>query len=78
MVPFDLWAQGLVLIAWNLLIVGIPCFLITKIGLKLIHQLGHYPSNAPGIHMGIFVKLMLVEVTTFIVLAASYQVLSWK
>ncbi len=67
---------GMVFIGIFLIIVSIPCVGITYVGLKLIYDLGHFPSKTPIIQMSVLLKLAIIEIISVTLLVIFYHMLS--
>ena len=63
-----------VLVFWVMML--IPCIGIGWMGKKLIDQLGRYPSRTPAVQMSVLVKLVVLEVVSFTLLAGFLKALS--
>jgi hypothetical protein len=74
MVAFDLWKEAFVFGVIYAVIITIPCVIAGIMGVKMINQLGTYPSKTPFIQMSIFFKLVLLEIVTFTLLVGFYHV----
>ena len=73
MIPFDLWSESLIFSSIFAFIVLVPCVLVALIGRNMIRQLGQYPSKTPAIQMSIFLKLVTIEVVTFIMMIGFFR-----
>ena len=73
MIPFNLWAESFIFAAIYAVVILVPCALVTWIGRDMINQLGRWPTKTPAIQMGIFWKLVVIEVVTFIVMTRVFQ-----
>ncbi|MBF0385631.1 MAG: hypothetical protein HQL27_07135 [Candidatus Omnitrophica bacterium] len=73
MVEFTDWSQALVFFLIFSVIVLLPCFVVTKLGTKVIDELGYFPSKAAIIHMKAFWWLVCTEILTFVVLMGFFN-----
>ena len=60
----------------NAVMVGVPCFFTALLGVRLIENLGQYPSRSARLQMGICIQLLLVEVFGFAMQAMLFQFFS--
>ena len=65
MVAFDLWRQALIFGSVYFFIILISCLLTLFMGLKVINQLGRYPTRAPQILMRSCFPFICLVVMTF-------------
>lgn len=73
---FQFWHEGFLFIGLFMLMVGVPCFLTALLGVRLIENLGQYPSRSARMQMGVCLQLLLVEIFTFLILALFFHVFS--
>ncbi len=78
MVEFNLWKEAFIFATLYSFGIIVACFFVTKLGCKMIEQLGVYPSKTPIIQMSIFLKLVVLEILTFIYLIVFFQIYSVK
>ena len=72
---FRYWTEGFKLIGMFLLFIGVPCFIISRLGIKLITKLGNHPSRSAEIQMSIFWQTVTLMFFTFLCLVGSFYVL---
>lgn len=72
----ETWSVGIVMIAIVFVIVAIPCLFTGWLGYKMLKKLAYFPSKNPAIQMGIFLKLLIVEVVSITLLLVFYHVLA--
>ena len=68
MVDFSLWFESFIFVFVFAIIIIIPCVLVIMIGKKAVEDMGRYPTKIPLIQMSIFLKLVAIEVATFMAL----------
>jgi len=73
---FEFWYQGFIFIGMILLIVGLPCLLTAILGTRLIDEIGNRPSSSARLHMGVCLKLLLVEIFSFAMLVVFFRIFS--
>ncbi len=73
---FEYWYQGFIFIGMILLIVGLPCTLTAIMGTRLIDEIGNRPSSSAHLHMGVCIKLLLVEIFSFGMLLLFFHMFS--
>ena len=61
---FRLWYEGLKIVLSFSFVVGLPCILVTLIGMKMINDLGNSPSKSASIQTGTIWKLFIIEIVT--------------
>ena len=71
---FGYWYEGLIFIGIFLLMVGLPCWAIAALGTKLINNLGQYPSKSAKYQMDVALKLLAIEIGTFIFMAVFFRI----
>ena len=76
MVSFQLWGASLKFALTYSIIILVPCVCVALMGKKMINELGRYPSKTPAIQMSVVWKFVIVEVITFSLLIAFYNVFS--
>ncbi|HNV24035.1 MAG TPA: hypothetical protein PLH56_06490 [Candidatus Omnitrophota bacterium] len=74
MVDFNLWIESFIFISVFSLIIIIPCVLVVIIGKKAIEDMGRYPTKISLIQMSIFLKLVVIEISTFTALLTFLRV----
>ncbi len=72
MVKFNLWIEGFIFVGVFSVIIIVPCVLVALMGVKMIHQLGQYPTRTPVVQMSILFKLVMIEAVTFLCLSGFY------
>jgi hypothetical protein len=73
---FQYWTEGLIFIGLMLFVVGVPCVAVAVLGTKLIDHIGQYPTKSAKLQMSVCVQLLLVEIFSFLVLAAFFKIFS--
>ena len=73
---FEYWNEGLVFIGCFLVMVGFPCLMVGFLGPKLIDEIGTWPTKTAQAQMKMFIPILLVEVVSFGMLAAFFQIFS--
>ena len=73
---FEYWYQGWIFIGMILLIVGLPCVLTAILGTRLIDEIGNRPSSSAQLHMGVCLKLLVVEIFSFAMLILFFHIFS--
>lgn len=76
MVVFNLWAESFIFCSVYAILVLVPCILVAIMGKNMINKLGQYPSRTPAIQMGVFLRLISLEVVTFGLLIGFYHIFS--
>ena len=66
-------SAGLILISIFFVIIVIPCVGVSVLGVKMLNQLGQFPSKTPAIQLSIVKKLVLFEVIGFTLLIIFYH-----
>lgn len=66
------WGQGLVIIAMFTIVIAIPCFAVGVLGTKLINYIGQYPSKSAKKQTATCIKLVILEVISFVLLACIF------
>ena len=74
MTEFTSWAESFVVLGIFSLIIILPCAFVAMMGVKLIEQIGNYPSKTPVIQMGILYKLVFLEIVTALAFFIFYNV----
>ncbi len=75
---FQFWTEGIIFIGIFLIIILIPCLGVSIMGYRMIQKLGYQPSQTPVIQMSIFLKLIVLEIISFILLIGFYRIFSVK
>ena len=73
---FQYWTEGLIFIGVMLFVVGVPCVAVAILGTRLIDHIGQYPTKSARLQMGVCVQLLVVQVVSFLMLAAFFKVFS--
>ena len=68
------WHATFILIGLFFIIIMGPCFAVAVMGYKTIEEMGRYPSKTPFIQMGIFWKLVPLEIISFLLLLVFYHI----
>ncbi len=71
---FEYWGEGIKFIIIFFFLMTIPCVGTALIGYRMLSKLGSFPSKTPFIQMSIFLKLIAIEVVSFILLIAFYNI----
>jgi len=56
-------------------IMSIACIGISWVGIRLINDLGRYPSKTPAIQMGVMFKVVIIEVVSMTLLVLFFKLL---
>ena len=72
---FKHWFQGLEMIFMFLMAVAVPCFFVGLWGSRMINDLGNHPSKSAQIQASAGWKIVLVEITSFILLVGVFMFL---
>ena len=78
MIEFNLWGESFIFAIVYAVLIIVPCILVVLLGRKMINQLGYFPTRTPIIQMSIFLKLVIVEVVTFVLLIGFYHFFAGK
>ena len=73
---FQYWQEGFIFIGIFAVVVGVPCFAVTVLGTKLINHLGRYPTKSATLQMKVCIKLLVVEMFSFTLLALVFHIFS--
>jgi hypothetical protein len=73
---FEYWHEGLLFIGLFLVMVGVPCFFTAILGVRLIEDLGQWPSKSARLQMGVCVQILCVEIAAFLMLAGFFKFFS--
>ncbi len=73
---FEFWGEGILFIFIFLIIVGIPCVGVAILGYRMICELGYFPSKTPAIQTGVFFKLIILEIISFLFIIIFYHLFS--
>ncbi|MCD4779207.1 MAG: hypothetical protein K8S27_01470 [Candidatus Omnitrophica bacterium] len=76
MVEFDQWREAIIFCSIVGIIVVIPCFLTAKMSIKMIDQLGRYPSKTPSIIMSMCIPFSVLVFLTYFFLLLFYHFFS--
>ena len=73
---FQYWTEGLIFIGLMLFVVGVPCVAVAVLGTKLIDHIVQYPTKSARLQMGVCVQLLVIEILSFLLLAAFFKIFS--
>ena len=73
---FEYWTEGFIFIGFFLVIVGLPCVMAVILGVKLIDHIGMYPTKSSAMQMSVALKLAVVQVISFVMLAVFFRIFS--
>ena len=73
---FEHWNSGILLVVGFFFLMLIPCVSVAIIGYRMLTKLGQYPSKTPEIQMSIWLKLLIIEVFSFVMIYIFYT-LCW-
>ena len=73
MVEFSQWSESLIFAAVFAVLIIVPCILVTLMGRKFIDKLGRFPTQTAFIQIGIFLRLLILEIVTFTCILGFYQ-----
>lgn len=73
---FTYWYEGLIFIAIFMVVIAIPCVLVSLLGSRLIYQLGQYPTKSGKVNVDLALPLLGSMIVSFGVLFAFYRYFS--
>ena len=73
---FHYWYEGLLFVSFFAVIIGLPCYFVTLFGTKMINDLGNFPTKTAKIQTSILWKVLIVEIVSFMMLTAFFQIFS--
>lgn len=73
---FKYWYEGIMFILLFGTLIGVPCFLTAWLGSRMINDVGNAPTQAAKIQLSVGWKILIIQVITFIALAAFFQFFS--
>ena len=73
---FTYWYEGLIFIAIFMVVIAIPCVLVSFLGSRLIYQLGQYPTKSGKQNLDMALPLLGSMVVSFGLLFAFYRYFS--
>lgn len=59
-----------------IVVVWLPCLGVAILGVRLMERMGRYPSKTPVFQMNTFLKLAVLEIIAFGLLATLYHLLA--
>ncbi len=73
---FRFWYEGILFISYFALIIGLPCFMVSLLGTKMINDLGNFPTKSAKIQTVTLLQLFVVEIIASTMLFIFYRVFS--
>ena len=74
MIAFDLWIESLIFAAVYAVCILVPCAFVAILGRRTIEELGRWPTQTAAIQMKVCLKLIFLEIGTFLCLIGFYHV----
>jgi F0F1-type ATP synthase membrane subunit c/vacuolar-type H+-ATPase subunit K len=65
-----------ILLGLFIFVVCVPCIGIAILGFNLMEKMGRYPSKTPAFQISTFLKLAILEIIAFGMLATLYHLLA--
>jgi len=73
---FKYWYEGLILVFFFFLIIGIPCSFVAIHGSKMINDIGNFPTKTAKIQTRGWYWVIIIEIVSFVLMAVFLRVFS--